>query len=122
PIPRTLAPVKVHVVDLAFAAVLVHQRERRAGDFRFARNAESGDDSLGQRGLAAAEFAFEQHQARRPKFGGQLPSQGQGLLGRVSYSLKVILWFQNKRFSVFSCQLSVFSQPSPRPEPEGGIA
>src|SRR5205823_3770748 len=31
-VPRTLNPIKVHVVDLALAAVLVHQRERRTGD------------------------------------------------------------------------------------------
>src|SRR5207237_2627008 len=91
-VPRTFNPIKVHVVDLALAAVLVHQRERRAGDFLLARNAEARDNSLRQRRLAAAELAFEQHQARRPEFGGQLPSQGQGLLGRVSYDFFLHFW------------------------------
>src|SRR5205823_4630946 len=62
--------------------------------------------SLGQRRLAAAELAFEQHQARRPEFGGQLLSQGQGFLGRVGYDLKVMTEFAC-HLPLVTCHLSL---------------
>src|SRR5258708_34683461 len=53
--------VKVGVVDLGgvCGAVDMNQGEGRTGGFVFGGRAQTGDDTFGERGLAAAEFAGE---------------------------------------------------------------
>ena len=57
--------IQVHVIDAGASLIFVDQSERGAGDFVFARRAETADDSLCQRGLPCPKFARKQNQNRR---------------------------------------------------------
>ena len=54
-------------------AEFVNEIERRAGDVFFLGGAQAADDSLGQRGLAAAEVSLQQHQDGRAEFRRDFP-------------------------------------------------
>ena len=94
-IMETFNAVEIDVVDLAsvrarlrllqlLSAKFMHQIEGGAGDVFFPGRAEAADNSLGQRGLAAAKVSLQEDQYRRAEFRAQFPAFGDGFFGGVS--------------------------------------
>jgi hypothetical protein len=81
---RGVDPIEIDVVKIgARSAILMHERERGAGDGVFFRRFESGGDSFDQRGFSGAEIAAQQHQPGRRKQPGQAAPEGNGFLRRT---------------------------------------
>ena len=92
-IVKVFYAVEIDVIDLARVgfisarrivnAELVNQIERGAGDVFFLGGAQAADDSLGQRGLAAAEVSLQQHQDGRAELRCDFPALGDGFFRGV---------------------------------------
>ena len=81
-IARAFQPVQIHVIDSRRRTVFVDQRKGGTGDLLWRRRAQTVHDALGQRGLARAQVADQQHGRARRQRPRQALAQGDGLLLR----------------------------------------
>ena len=76
-----LDAVEVGVHQRHAARVLVHQRERGAGDVAVGRHLDAHGQALHERRLAGAERAHEAHDVTRAQDGAEAPPQRLHLVG-----------------------------------------
>ena len=82
-IVKVFHAIEIDVIDLAVVLEHVDQREGGAGDILFLGGSQSADDSLGQRGLSAAQVSAQQDQHGRAKFSGDFPALRDGFFRGV---------------------------------------
>jgi hypothetical protein len=79
---RRINSVQINVIEVGlWAAVLVHQGKRGAGDIVSGRRMEGFRNALDQRGLAGAQIPAQKHQFGWGKHPGQSAAQRDSLLG-----------------------------------------